>query len=226
MAKSRKQRMGDDDAMIMARHHFLNLGHYAFLRQKLVDMVSVLQPQTLIDLGCGDGYYTNAFQQALPHHQVFGVDLSKRALKLASKDSQASYFISSIADLPIMDHQIQLVSALFVPHQFNEIKRILAKNGHVLLVSVGPDHLIELKQLLYPKLRLNPPIHVDEAFEVIESHTLSHQALLDADALRNLFHMTPYFYTTQASRMKVFENDLSLNVSFQFEVLLLRMKSG
>ncbi len=225
MAKSRKQRMGDDDEMILARHQFLKLHHYQFLRDALIDMIASLQVSNLVDLGCGDGYYTNAFQSALATCDVYGFDLSKVALKLASKNTRAHYAISSINRLPLFDHQTDLVTALFVPQVFSEIQRILKHDGHLILVSVGPRHLYELKELLYPEVTLNPAPLINPGFDVVKQIRISRKAELKGEACLNLFKMTPYFHRTKASSLALFHENLHLTMSFEFEILLLRVKS-
>ncbi|WP_432763777.1 methyltransferase domain-containing protein [Escherichia coli] len=39
----------------------------------------------MLDIGCGEGYYTHAFADALPEITTFGLDVSKVAIKAAAK---------------------------------------------------------------------------------------------------------------------------------------------
>ncbi|MEG0541668.1 MAG: 50S rRNA methyltransferase, partial [Angelakisella sp.] len=51
---------GDDKSMVMARSEFLGKGYYAPLREALSRLCVQYAPQgaALLDLGCGEGYYT------------------------------------------------------------------------------------------------------------------------------------------------------------------------
>lgn len=38
------------------------------------------RPRPVLDIGCGEGYYTHAFADALPEITTFGLDVSKIAI--------------------------------------------------------------------------------------------------------------------------------------------------
>lgn len=48
--------------------------------------------QTLIDVGCGDGVYTNNIKENFPHLEVSGFDPAEKAIELASKKYPAVTF--------------------------------------------------------------------------------------------------------------------------------------
>jgi len=50
---------GDDKKMVMARRAFLAEGYYDFMRKALLEEISKHTHQSLLDLGCGEGFYTN-----------------------------------------------------------------------------------------------------------------------------------------------------------------------
>jgi hypothetical protein len=93
------------------------------------------------------------------------------------------------------------------------------------VVSVGERHLIELKQVLYADVTLNPPITLDPDFELVEKITISKQAHLDSKTCLNLFMMTPYFHRSSASSASLFHSDLSLTMSFEFDIWVLRLRN-
>ena len=65
---------GDDALMIEARAAFLGAGHYAPLRDAIAQLIAPLKPKHLLDIGCGDGYYTQAL--AAFSDSVTAIDLS------------------------------------------------------------------------------------------------------------------------------------------------------
>ena len=48
---------GDNQEMIRARKRFLEKGYYSFLRDAVNDLLD--EDDALIDLACGEGYYTS-----------------------------------------------------------------------------------------------------------------------------------------------------------------------
>ncbi len=59
---------GDSAEMMQARRAFLDAGHYQPLRDAIVNVLkekSNSEDAAILDIGCGEGYYTHAFADAL-----------------------------------------------------------------------------------------------------------------------------------------------------------------
>src|SRR5690606_39275610 len=77
---------GDTPESVQARRSFLSAGFYAPLQQAVVAKIRELRIENLLDIGCGEGYYTNAMEaEAI---QVVGVDIAKTAVQVAAKLNQ------------------------------------------------------------------------------------------------------------------------------------------
>lgn len=74
---------GDSAEMMQARRAFLDAGHYQPLRDAISDFLSVAAPERLLDIGCGEGYYTHAFAAIAAH--CWGLDVSKSAIRAAAR---------------------------------------------------------------------------------------------------------------------------------------------
>lgn len=188
--------LGDHPDMIKARHAFLEAGHYAFLREALINIFDSLKLKHCVDLGCGEGYYTNALAES--QTQWIGLDLSKAALKIASKASSVTYFCASIADTPLMDKSMDGALCIFAPYDIDEVYRIVKAEGYFITVNPGPRHLYGLKEALYDEVRLNPSNTIDDKrFHLVESKLLNHVLLLNSgEMIQNLLTMTPYRFKT------------------------------
>ena len=79
---------GDTKQMVDARRQFLALGHYDAFRDTLHRLVSAHLPQggTVLDAGCGEGFYTAALAAAAleKNGRTAGIDISKFAVKAAA----------------------------------------------------------------------------------------------------------------------------------------------
>lgn len=103
-------------------------------------------PRTL-DLGCGEG----TFGQALFSNEAdgfCGIDLSKRAIKLAARTWPDATWVFSNADreLPAADASVDRVVSLFGRRPANEIARVLKPTGTCLIAIPSEDDLIELRE--------------------------------------------------------------------------------
>ncbi|MFI3283447.1 MAG: methyltransferase domain-containing protein [Erysipelotrichaceae bacterium] len=214
---SNKSNHGDNDLLIKARKAFLSNEHYQPLLLKLIDIIDQLSPNSLIDLGCGEGYYTNHLNQI---EHVIGVDLSKRALQYAAKNSNKQthqYLLASIFDVPLQDHLMDVALLIFAPYPENEVKRLLKEKGYFIEVSPGPLHLYELKQVLYDQV-LENPITLREDLSLIDFHEVTFMMNLCKEDIHHLFEMTPYRYKTSSLGMQKLYDLHSLKVKAQFHI--------
>ena len=114
MQQKKSKEPGDAVAMVQARREFLTAGHYQPLRSTVVDMLKTLQLKSLVDIGCGEGYYTQAMTEWVP--DVVGLDIAKPAIKYAAKrDKKALWLVANGAHLPLADHSADVVTSLFSP---------------------------------------------------------------------------------------------------------------
>lgn len=60
------------------------------------------KPLTLLDICCGEGYYTSAMG-SVPNVDACGFDLGKEMVRLAAKRGGATYFVANMKDIPVAD---------------------------------------------------------------------------------------------------------------------------
>ncbi len=217
-----KKQHGDDAMMIQARTVFLSNGYYASLQKALLRELRLLNPQVLIDGGCGQGYYTNALADHLPNCEVYGFDLSKYALKTAAKgNARVHYAVASVAQLPLFDACADCVVSIFAPLYEQEMHRVLKDGGAMIRIGPGPRHLWELKQALYDKVYENTEPAPLSLFTLRNVVTVDYSITLnDHKDLEALFSMTPYVYRTsriKAERLKEWQAD-SIQLQFRMEI--------
>ena len=101
---------GDNKMMLDARRRFLSSGAYGPLCDLLAKTVMGLLPRggSVLDAGCGEGYYTDAVERALRERDgesnVLALDISKEGVRIAAKRNPAvSYAVASsfAADLSL-----------------------------------------------------------------------------------------------------------------------------
>lgn len=212
---------GDSKEMVDARTLFLSQGYYQVLADKLIQVLDEYDPKTLVDAGCGEGYYTRQFKKA--DRQILAFDLSKPALNTAAKmDHDSVYAIASIFDMPIADESADCVMNIFAPTPVEEIQRILKTGGTLIKVGPAAKHLHGLKAVLYEEVYDNEEeTNEIEGLNFIQRITVSDLIkITDNAVIRALFMMTPYYWkTSQEASARLNElSELTTEIDFLIDV--------
>lgn len=208
---------GDNKKMVDARFDFLKKGYFdALINQISQTIQSKNTPNNLIlDAGCGPGYYLKKISNA-PH---IGIDISKDAIKTAAKfDKNGTYIVASIFDIPLKENSVDCILNIFAPKPEQEFMRILKKDGILIEVTPGENHLIELKNLLYgEKTQLKNQYDSFKHLNLATSQKVCYTTQIDNNQdVQELFSMTPYLYTTSLTSSEKLNEIDSLNVTFDF----------
>lgn len=196
---------GDDKGMVAARRVFLEKGWYRPLQDALCQlaMESTGFSPALLDVGCGEGYYTGGIQGALQEAgrepQTAGIDISKFSLKKAAKKyPEIEFAVASAYRLPVADRSVDLLLNVFSPLALDEFRRVLKPGGSYLYVVPAAYHLWELKQVLYDRPYCNEEKETPYrgfAYEKIIPVSYSIR-LPSQEDVHALFQMTPYYWKT------------------------------
>ena len=158
---------GDSKEMAAARRLFLDSGAYSGLRDALCGCAAKYaaefpKPVTMVDCGCGEGYYTVGMYDAVPGMQIIGVDISKNVLasahsRINSNGMKRNIFCAaaSVFRLPLEDACADMAAVIFAPFQREELLRVVKPGGVILTAIPGERHLYGLKSVLYDEPRLN-----------------------------------------------------------------------
>ncbi|EDM66971.1 ribosomal RNA large subunit methyltransferase A [Moritella sp. PE36] len=220
---------GDNKEMMQARREFLDQGFYQSLSDKVNSiaqqaLIAVNAP-TILDLGCGEGYYTHRLAQAVATlndanttPQIAGLDISKSAIRYAAKRYKTiSFCVASAYNTPFADASQDLVTRIYAPSQDAELARIIKVGGYLLTVTPAAEHLFELKQKIYQ----TPEKHdmtIEEiaGFEVVEQQRLTEEiTLTQAKDSKNLLEMTPLAWKmNDEQKAQLYATDLTLTLDF------------
>lgn len=182
---------GDTPDALAARRRFLGAGYYAPIAAALSSAIG--EPDgPVLDVGCGEGYYLSQLDLT----DLFGLDVAKSAVQMAARLlPDAQFVVGSAYRLPVLDGSVAAVISVFAPHPFEEFQRVLRSGGHWVTVTPGPNHLQEMRPVLSGDSeqkaveRLARRAVAPE--EAQSARRLELQLDLSAEALRDLFYMTP-----------------------------------
>lgn len=226
---SSKKRHGDDTLMVKARQDFLNKGFYNDLCNELIKSIIRFSKDetTMIDLGCGECWYTAQFYNSLKESgknpEVFGIDISKQALIAGSKRcKELRLAVASTADIPLPAESCDIAVCVFAPYAENEVHRVLKRGGVFIKAFPLENHLLGLKSAVYDKPYKNEVSEEIpggfERLDLIKTHNII--TLSTNEDIMNLFKMTPYYYKTgRTDQMKLEKLDF-LETQTEFGVVV------
>ncbi|KTT28432.1 SAM-dependent methyltransferase [Pseudomonas oryzihabitans] len=221
---------GDNAAMVEARRRFLDAGHYAPLAERLAQLAAERAPQRWIDVGCGEGFYTERLAQALPTADGYALDISREAVRRACRRTPAlTWLVASMARIPLPDASCQLLASVFSPIDWSEAQRVLATGGGILRLGPATAHLLELRQRLYDEVRdYAEDKHLQDlppGLELAHSEGLEFVLpLAERQTREDLLAMTPHGWRVNAERReRVLAEPFEVRVAVRYDWIV---KSG
>ena len=223
--KKRSKRPGDSLEMVLGRRVVHDARLYQPLAEALGDVVAERpQIKTLLDIGCGEGFYAGVLSSRLPHLALYGVDVAKPAVKLAAKTyPHHHYAVASSRDLPVMTSTIDMALCVFSPSNDAEISRVLRPGGFYLEIGPGPDHLWQLKSALYEQPREHKPARCEMVDGSLwDEGELRYDRTLDNGLLRALLAATPFaFRGRRESRAALqAQSDFLVTIAFSWRLFV------
>jgi len=230
----RSRNPGDPDAAVLARHRWLARGHVDGLIQALRPWVQQSKSQTeetcrTLDLGCGEG----SFGPALFADEATGycgIDLSKRAIKLAARGWREATWVLANADrgLPASDASVDRVMSLFGRRPIDEICRVLRPDGVCLIAVPAEDDLIELRERVQQtgRRRSRWEMVAEEmsaaGLNLVAQQSWRHQVQLEPDAISDALAMT--YRAGRHSEQSRLEGVAAMNVTLAADLLYVQRR--
>lgn len=195
--QKRSRHPGDTAQQVVSRRAFLDGGFYAPIARELISLAQAYGcTGPVLDVGCGEGYYSAKLSHALGAELV-GLDISKEAVRYAAgRYKNATWLCASAARLPVESNSAGLITSLFALTMPDEFRRVLREDGALIQVLAAPDHLLGLKNIIYPALthKEKQTAPYEPGFRLVESRSLSFSFTVEGEQVQNLLSMTPHVY--------------------------------
>ena len=225
---------GDSKQMMTARREFLEAGFYEPMAKTVAMMINanrtVGQNMRLLDLGCGEGYYSRIIASYCNHHEqiaLHGIDIAKFAIAAAAKKQpNARFIVASSNRLPSPDQYFDFVLRVFAPSDDDELKRVLKSSGHLLTVTPGPRHLWQLKEFIYAEVKEHASESlVPQGFERLTTQRISYKITPNPQQRMALLQMTPFAWRANESVHQSLSSVSELEIETDF-ILTLAIKTA
>ena len=206
-----KQSANYDKENFQNRQQILEAGFYQAILEAVSDLLSNSKnAKTILDIGCGEGFYSRKLQERHPDKTFYAFDISKDSVQIAAKSEPnwaVNWFVGDLARLPIKDASMDILLDIFSPANYGEFRRVLSKDGILIKVIPTKNHLKEIRQKVQDQLTnkgySNQDIkeHFQEHFTILSSQTASLTKTITAEQLQALLSMTPLLFHIDQSKI-------------------------
>ncbi|VOJ15628.1 23S_rRNA m1G745 methyltransferase [Streptococcus pneumoniae] len=211
LAPQIKQSANYDKENFQNRQQILEAGFYQAILDAVSDLLaSSKTTKTILDIGCGEGFYSRKLQERHPDKIFYAFDISKDSVQIAAKSEPnwaVNWFVGDLARLPIKDANMDILLDIFSPANYGEFRRVLSKDGILIKVIPTENHLKEIRQRVQDQLTnkeySNQDIkeHFQEHFTILSSQTASLTKTITAEQLQALLSMTPLLFHVDQSKI-------------------------
>ena len=222
-----KQSANYDKENFQNRQEILEAGFYQAILEVVSDLLSNSKnAKTILDIGCGEGFYSRKLQERHPDKTFYAFDISKDSVQIAAKSEPnwaVNWFVGDLARLPITDASMDILLDLSSPANYGEFRRVLSKDGILIKVIPTKNHLKEIRQKVQDQLTnkdySNQDIkeHFQENFTILSNQTASLTKTITTEQLQALLSMTPLLFHVDQS--KIDWSDLT-EITIEAEILV------
>ena len=211
LAPQIKQSANYDKENFQNRQQILEAGFYQAILDAVSDLLASSKTTiTILDIGCGEGFYSRKLQESHSEKTFYAFDISKDSVQIAAKSEPnwaVNWFVGDLARLPIKDASMDILLDIFSPANYGEFRRVLSKDGILIKVIPTENHLKEIRQRVQEQLTnkeySNQDIkeHFQEHFTILSSQTASLTKTITAEQLQALLSMTPLLFHVDQSKI-------------------------
>ena len=204
LAPQIKQSANYDKENFQNRQQILEAGFYQAILEAVSDLLSNSKnAKTILDIGCGEGFYSRKLQESHSDKTFYAFDISKDSVQIAAKSEPnwaVNWFVGDLARLPIKDASMDILLDIFSPANYGEFRRVLSKDGILIKVIPTENHLKEIRQKVQDQLTnkdySNQDIknHFQDYFTILSSQTASLTKTITTEQLQALLSMTPLLF--------------------------------
>ena len=178
-----KQSANYDKENFQNRQQILEAGFYQAILEGISDILATKSSaKTVLDIGCGEGFYSRKLQESHSDKTFYAFDISK-------------------------DASMDILLDIFSPANYGEFRRVLSQNGILIKAVPTENHLKEIRQMVQEQLTTkdysNQDIkeHFQEHFRIQSSQIASLTKHITTEQRQALLSMTPLLFHVDQSKI-------------------------
>ena len=194
---------GDTREQVLSRRAFLEAGYYAPIAEALIAVAKELMVNSneirpsgeLLDVGCGEGYYSARLAGALGM-RLTGMDISREAVRCAAgKYKNGLWLCATASHIPVADHSCRLLTSLFALTMAEEFKRVLRPEDTFSGSGGGrPSAWTEIHHLRPSYRKPKDTVPDVPGFTLVKSVPIRFTFTVEGEQVENLLSMTPHVF--------------------------------
>ena len=211
LAPQIKQSANYDKENFQNRQQILEAGFYQAILEGISDLLATNpSAKIVLDIGCGEGFYSRKLQESHSDKTFYAFDISKDSVQIATKSEPnwaVNWFVGDLARLPIEDASMDILLDIFSPANYGEFRRVLSKDGILIKVIPTENHLKEIRQMVQGQLTKkdysNQDIreHFQEHFSIQSRQIASLTKPISAEQRQALLAMTPLLFHVDQTKI-------------------------
>ena len=211
LAPQIKQSANYDKENFQNRQQILEAGFYQAILEAISELLASSETSTtVLDIGCGEGFYSRKLQESHSDKTFYAFDISKDSVQIAAKSEPnwaVNWFVGDLARLPIKDVSMDILLDIFSPANYGEFRRVLSKGGILIKVIPTENHLKEIRQMAQDQLTKkdysNQDIkkHFQEHFIIQSRQIASLTKPITAEQRQALLSMTPLLFHVDQTKI-------------------------
>ncbi|MHD0449842.1 putative RNA methyltransferase, partial [Staphylococcus cohnii] len=144
-----------DKKLFIARRELNDSSNlYSILISKIIEIIKKYEIKTknnVIDVGTGEGYILNEISKTfLGENEFLGIDIAKEGVKKAAKSyKNINWLVADLADIPVMNGNVDFLINVLSPSNYDEFKRVLDKEGKLIKIIPNSDYLKEIRNIVF-----------------------------------------------------------------------------
>jgi 23S rRNA (guanine745-N1)-methyltransferase len=206
---------GDTPEAVIARRRLHDRGITAPLLQAIAEMAAPSSEDSVLDVGCGDGFYLGSLA-AQGGFEAHGVDISIPAVDAAARRYPSCEWVVANADrfVPWADQSFSLILSITARMNSPEFRRAIREDGRLLVALPAPDDICELRGAGRDRVERTVE-HFGGEFTLIGRSRATTAAELDAEAVHDVLHSI--YRPLRAQPLT------AMRVTFSLDLLLFRI---
>lgn len=215
----RSRNPGDTPAAVAARQRLHDRGVNLPLVDAIAEMIAPSADDVILDAGCGDGFFLGTLARRIGF-DAHGVDISVPAIRAAARryppaEGRFEWVVAN-ADrfVPYVDGSFSLVLSITARMNAAEFRRVLRRDGRLLVAIPSPEDLIELRGVGRDRVPRTVEAFARD-FRLVDQRRATTVADLDADAVHDVL--------VSIYRPLRRQEPEAMRVTFSLDLLLFRL---